>query len=215
MSGGFKYACFISYSHGEEALVKNFIDQFKAALKAYLEPWMDEEVFVDVDRLKAGFKYNEALAQAICQSVCMIVVYSPVYERRPYCGREYEAMERLEKQRLLRLAGAAANGFKGLIIPVVLRGFAHLPPRIQASRQAIDFSHFTLATPTMSHNPDFVARIEEIAQQIYQHLRTFSDSDGDCCGDCSAFSLPADHEVAPWRPGPAPGKAWQPVFPNR
>ncbi len=124
MSGGFKYACFISYSHGEEALVKNFIDQFKAALKAYLEPWMDEEVFVDVDRLKAGFKYNEALAEAICQSVCMIVVYSPVYERRPYCGREYEAMERLEKQRLAHLAGAAGAGFNGLIIPVVLRGFS-------------------------------------------------------------------------------------------
>ena len=100
MTAGFKYACFISYSHGEQELVKGFIDQFKAALKAYLEPWMEEEVYVDVDRLKAGFKYNEALAKAICQSVCMVVVYSPVYERRSYCGREYEAMERLEIRRL-------------------------------------------------------------------------------------------------------------------
>lgn len=217
MSGGFKYACFISYSHGEQELVKNFIDQFKAALKAYLEPYMDEEVFVDVDRLKAGFMYNEALARAICESVCMVVVYSPVYERRPYCAREYEAMERLEKQRLARLAAsaAAATGNRGLIIPVVLRGFAHLPPRIKLSRQAIDFSHFTLATPAMSSNPDFVARIEEIAQQIYEHFRTFSDSVADCCGDCAGFSLPADHEVEPWRPAPQAARPWPPAFPNR
>lgn len=215
MATGFKYACFISYSHGDHELVKGFIDQFKAALKAYLEPWMDEEVYVDVDRLKAGFKYNEALAQAICQSVCMVVVYSPVYERRPYCGREYEAMERLETRRLPRLAGRAANS-KGLIIPVVLRGFAQLPERIQRSRQAIDFSHFTLATQEMSRNPDFVARIEEIARQIHAHFDAFSAAGADPCEECLAFTLPAEGDVAPWRPPPAAAQpAWQPAFPNR
>jgi hypothetical protein len=214
MSIGFKYACFISYSHGEQELVKGFIDQFKAALKAYLEPFMDEEVYVDVDRLKAGFKYNEALAQAICQSVCMVVVYSPVYERRPYCGREYEAMERLEAKRLAMLAGKGSS--KGLIIPVVLRGFAQLPERIQQHRQAIDFSHFTLATPEMSRNPDFVARIEEIAKQIYEHFSAFSAAGDDPCDECMAFSLPAEGDVTPWRPLPATAQpAWQPAFPNR
>ena len=67
----FKYACFVSYCHGQYALVKGFIDQFKTALKAELEPFLDEEVFIDEDRLKPGFKYDEALAQAICQSACM------------------------------------------------------------------------------------------------------------------------------------------------
>lgn len=213
MSSGFKYACFISYSHGEQELVKGFIDQFKAALKAYLEPFMDEGVYVDVDRLKAGFKYDEALAQAICQSVCMVVVYSPVYERRSYCGREYAAMEWLEAKRLARLAGADAS--RGLIIPVVLRGFEQLPARIQQGRQAIDFSHFTLATQEMSRNPDFVERIQEIAQQIYAHFTAFSAAGDDPCQDCLAFSLPVESDVAPWRPPPAVPKPWQPSFPNR
>ena len=213
MPCGFRYACFISYSHGEQALVQGFIDQFKSALKAYLEPFMDEEVFVDIDRLKVGFRYNEALAHAICQSVCMVVVYSPVYERRPYCGREFEAMVRLEQKRLALLAGG--SGSRGLIIPVVLRGFAQLPPRIQQGRQAIDFSHFTLATPEMSRNPDFVARIQEIAEQIYDHFTAFSAVAADPCAECADFRLPAEHEVGPWRPQAAPAVQWQPAFPNR
>ena len=213
MSSGFKYACFISYSHGEQELVKGFIDQFKAALKAYLEPFMDEQVYVDVDRLKPGFKYNEELAQAICQSVCMVVVYSPVYERRAYCGREYEAMERLETKRLALLSGTGAR--KGLIIPVVLRGFKQLPQRIQQGRQAIDFSHFTLATQEMSRNPDFVERIQQIAQQIYEHFTAFDSAHTDPCEECLGFSLPAAADVAPWRPVPAAAAPWQPSFPNR
>lgn len=213
MSSGFKYACFISYSHGQQDLVKGFIDQFKAALKAYLEPFMDEEVYVDVDRLKAGFKYNEALAQAICQSVCMVVIYSPVYERRTYCGREYEAMERLEAKRLGVLAGTGSS--KGLIIPVVLRGFKQLPARIQQWRQAIDFSHFTLATQEMSRNPDFVERIQEIAQQIFEHFTAFSAAGDDPCQECLAFSLPDAADVAPWRPQAVVPTPWQPSFPNR
>ena len=214
MSSGFKYACFISYSHGEQALVKSFIDQFKEALKAYLEPYMEEEVYVDSDRLKASYMYNEALAQAICQSVCMVVIYSPVYERRPYCGREFEAMVRLEARRLSLLAKDGEP--RGLIIPVVLRGFKDLPARIQQGRQAIDFSHFTLATQEMSRNPDFVARIQEIAQQIYEHFKAFSTAGDDPCKECMAFSLPAESDVAPWRPlVAANAAAWQPSFPNR
>jgi hypothetical protein len=213
MSAGFKYACFISYSHGEQELVKGFIDQFKDALKAYLEPLMEEEVYVDVDRLKAGFKYNEALAQAICQSVCMVVVYSPVYERRPYCGREFEAMERLEKKRLAKLSGTGAS--MGLIIPVILRGFTQLPARIQQGRHAIDFSHFTLATQEMSRNPDFVDRIQEIAQQIHERFAAFSAADDDPCQECLAFSLPEEMDVPPWRPQVPAANAWQPSFPNR
>ena len=98
----------------------------------------------------------------------------------------------------------------------MLRGFAQLPGRIQRSRQAIDFSHFTLATQEMSRNPDFVARIEEIAKQIHEHFDAFSAAGDDPCEECQAFTLPPEGEVAPWRPPPvADQPAWQPAFPNR
>src|SRR5713101_965974 len=122
----FKYACFISYCHGQYDLVKGFMDQLKAALKSELEPLLDEQVYIDEERLKPGYSYNEELAKAICQSVCMIVVYSPKYERHEYCVREFEGMEQLEKQRR-HLLGAAGDDARGFIIPIVLRGDDDVP----------------------------------------------------------------------------------------
>jgi hypothetical protein len=120
MADSFKYACFVSYCHGQYELMTSFIDQLKSALDAYLDPLLDEGVFIDTGRLLPGYKYNETLAQAICQSVCMVVVYSPKYERHDYCVREYEAMVKLEGSRRA-LLGAAGQG-RGFIIPVILRG---------------------------------------------------------------------------------------------
>src|SRR5689334_16819835 len=95
----FKYSCFISYRNGRNDLMRQFINDLEQALKAYIEPWLVEEVYIDRDRLLPGYEYNEALAHAICQSVCMIVVYSPTYQDSSYCLREYAAMERLEEKR--------------------------------------------------------------------------------------------------------------------
>jgi hypothetical protein len=50
----FKYSCFISYCHGKEALVKTFIEELKQALKYHLDAYLDEEVYIDEERLRGG-----------------------------------------------------------------------------------------------------------------------------------------------------------------
>ena len=40
--------------------MKGFIDQLKAALKAELELLMNEELYIDEERLSPGYRYNEA-----------------------------------------------------------------------------------------------------------------------------------------------------------
>src|SRR6185503_15991751 len=104
----FKYACFISYPHGQHIVMKPFIEQLTEMLKGFLEIYMEEEVYKDDERLKPGYKFNESLAEAICQSVCMIVVYSPIYENRTYCLREYATMEKIEEDRF-KLIGQALS----------------------------------------------------------------------------------------------------------
>jgi TIR domain len=207
----FKYACFISYCHGQHALVQSFIDQLKDALKAALDPYLDEQVYIDYDRLKPGFNYTSALERALCESVCMVLVYSPRYERHAYCGREFQGMESLEAARL-KCLGAAADS-RGLIIPVILRGADEIPERIKKDRLYADFSRFTLATQDLSRNPEYVSLIEDIAAEIYKHYKRFETVGGDVCGDCSTFVLPAESQLKPWRAAVAPG--WAPVFPNR
>ena len=38
-----------------------FIDELKEALESSIEPYLDEEVYIDKDRLKPGYKYNITL----------------------------------------------------------------------------------------------------------------------------------------------------------
>jgi hypothetical protein len=204
----FEYACFISYSHGQNDLVRGFMDQFTAALGDELETLVELPIYLDKLRLQPGFMFNEALADALCRSVCMVAVYTPVYETKSYCGREFEAMVQLEARRR-KLAGLP--GEHGLIIPVVLRGFEHLPLRLKGERQAEDFSQFTLADRQIRRNPKFGHKVQAIAQQIYGHYRALQPIEANACDECTAFKLPAEHDLPAWRPA----AAWPPAFPNR
>jgi hypothetical protein len=199
----FKYACFISYCHGQYGLIKGFMDQLKAALKGELEALLDEQVFIDEERLKPGYQYDEELAKAICESVCMIVVYSPRYARQEYCMREYEAMKRLEERRRA-LLGPSAHG-RGFIIPIVLRGDEETLARVRQHTHYCDFSRFTLATPDISRNPEYVEEIRKIAEVIYEQYRLFRDAGSDPCATCIEFKLPPASDV----------RSWQPTFVNR
>lgn len=210
----FKYACFISYCHGKEDLVKTFIEELKKALERHIDPYLDEDVYVDEGRLRGGDFYDEKLAEAICQSICMIVVYMPKYERHSYCLREYAAMELLEEKRLRLVEPVGPK--RGLIIPIIFRGAEDLPPKIQSRRHYYDFSRFTLVSPEISKNPEYVAKIEDIARNIHDLYNIFKEafeaSGEDPCGDCTSFTLPPEGEVRPWRE-----KAKSPVapFPGR
>jgi hypothetical protein len=206
----FKYSCFISYCHGQHELIKAFMDQLRAALKAELELLLAEEIYIDDERLKPGYHYNEELAAAICQSVCMLVVYSPRYERQDYCVREYEAMERLQKKRF-ELLGSGVAG-RGFIIPIVLRGADDIPPRIKSQTHYADFSRFTLASADLIRNPEYIGEIQKIAKVIYEHYLLFEETSIDPCVACGSFALPAIDELIPWRAARA---TWPPAFINR
>lgn len=194
----FKYACFISYCHGQEDLIRGFIDQLKSGLKSELEPLLDEGLFIDEERLKPGYQYDEALARAICESVCMIVVWSPRYVRHEYCVREYEAMKRLEERRR-RILGPTAHG-RGFIIPVILRADDDILARVKQHKHYADFSRFTLATPDIRRNPDYAGEIRKIADVVYEQYRLFKDLTSDPCAGCLDFRLPAAADLAAARP---------------
>lgn len=201
----FRYSCFISYCHDQGDLVKGFVDQLKSALKSELGAYLVEGIYIDEERLKPGYRYNEALATAICESICMVVVYSPVYSRHEYCVRELEAMMRLEEERRKMLdntAGRGALGAAGLIIPVVVRGNMKKLPSSIAQYQALNFSQFTLAvdSPEIARHPEFSAEVQKIAKVIYEMYETFHDSGVDPTTLCATFKLPPAANVEPWRP---------------
>jgi hypothetical protein len=113
--------------------------------------------------------------------------------------REFEGMEQLEQQRS-RLLGPGADHARGCIIPIVLRGGDEVPERITRNRHYANFSHFSLASPDIVRNPEYVAEIRKIADVIYDRYKTFNQVETDPCALCTAFTLPAASEIVAWRP---------------
>ena len=83
----FRHPCFISYARGNQDLIRGFLTQLTKALSSSLEPYLFEEG-PDVDQeLQPGERFDQKLADAICRSVCMIVIYYPKYGAHRYCLR--------------------------------------------------------------------------------------------------------------------------------
>ena len=195
----FKYACFISYPGTQGQMMKAFIDELKQALRDCIDPYLDEQVYIDKEQLAGGDHFNEALAEAICQSLCMVVVYVPKYERHEYCRREYRAMELLEQQRAA-ICGRERLGNRGMIIPIILRGDGDLPDRIKKHVHYCNFTKYTTASQNIRNNVDCVAQLEAVAQNVYELYQAFEGLE--VCNDCNTFALPSPADAPPWRPAP-------------
>lgn len=117
------HACFISYRHPavagsrEEKLIRHVVKAIADHVQMYTH---EHQVYFDDKRLVPGYQYDERLAEAICRSACMVVVYWPSYLESDYCRKELRAMLEIEEQRRRRL-GDALHGCR-LFIPVILRG---------------------------------------------------------------------------------------------
>jgi len=183
-----RYGCFFSYAHGKHELMQRFKAALVDALRCYLEPHFDneEELFVDTEQLGGGDDLDRKIARAMCESVCMILIYTPKYEAHAYTRREYAAMELIEQQR-----SAWYTMPSHLIIPVIMTQHPeHLPPQIANARMYVDFSHFTMATADLKSNPAFLPDIEKIVKRIsthYQLQKKFTPPGH----DCNQFVLPA------------------------
>lgn len=202
----FAYSCFVSYRHGEHELMTTFMRELKASLQSSLEPYFRLPVYVD-DRLKSGYRYNEALAQALCQSLVMVVVFTPQWAESDYCQREFQGMLELE-QRRRRLAKGAIPRELGLIVPVLLRGRREeLPEDIREHIHFCDFSRYTTADSRIGKNRAYVEKVEEIARYIYDVHRAIAPFDRPASEKCAHFKLPAAVAGSGIRRQPFPGRA--------
>src|SRR5262249_35583701 len=160
----FKYSCFISYRHGQRQVAERILSELYESLSGEIELWLSEEVYLDRQRLKGGDYFEEGLSQALCHSVCMIVLYTPVYFDRHhlYCAREYKAMENLERDRLHSL-GTQSLSTHGLIIPIICRGKEYLPHEIASTRHYYDFEKYYLGYHNNKARSDWIQAIQTIS----------------------------------------------------
>jgi len=171
-------------------------------------------VYRDEERLQAGAFFNKALASALCQSVCMVMIYIPRYfdENSIYCAREFKAMEQLETQRIAKLKKNGGDGSNGLIIPVVYRGLDVLPKKITTNRHFHNFEPYFLGGKTLKNNKKYLTSIKDIANYIFHRCQDLYSLPKDPCSDCGGFEIPNKSKISSWLNSVLPPKQH---FPGR
>jgi TIR domain-containing protein len=189
-----EYCCFISYPHGQGNVLQPLMKEFLDGLRAEVSAQTRKRIWIDFECLQGGDRWNDQLATDLCRSICMIVVYTPLYfdSDNAFCAREYSAMELLEEKRLRLLA--SANRTHGLIIPIVLRGEKRLPAVIR-SHQYYRFDDLDLADPQVKIRQRYSREIKEIAEYIIDRCYEFDSAGSDPCVECDNFTLPTHDET--------------------
>jgi hypothetical protein len=174
------------------------IEDFRTTLQDEVVLWMNQQVYLDSDRLRGGNFFNQALAQALCESVCMVVFYIPPYFDADYmyCAREFKAMEWHESHRLQRLG--IKGGGNGLIIPIVCRGWDAFPAEIKNRRQCYNFEPYYMEKRGISQHPKGKNEVKQIARYIFDRYQELQARGEEPCRVCSTFPMPDEDEVRPW-----------------
>ncbi|MFY9608644.1 MAG: toll/interleukin-1 receptor domain-containing protein [Blastocatellia bacterium] len=189
-----EYCCFISYPHGQDNVLKPLMKEFFDGLRAEVYAQTRKRIWIDFECLQEGDRWNDKLATDLCKSICMVVVYTPLYfdAENAFCAREYSAMELLEEKRLRLLASASRT--HGLIIPIVLRGEKRLPSVIKR-HQYYKFDDLDLADPQVKVRQRYASEIHKIAEYIIDRCYEFDRMGSDPCTECDTFTLPSHAET--------------------
>jgi hypothetical protein len=190
--------CFFSYRRRPGNDVYNkFVEGFFKTLRDELDA-IGVQIFRDDPSLEEGQLLEQTIWPELCQSACLVVVYTQDYfnRRQLWCAREFMGMSNLEQQRLPLLNDAKEQTY-GLIIIVVFRGEETLSKTIK-NRLYYNFSEYTLSATNIPENPVYAPEIQKMAGYIYRRLDSLGQLSPDLSGDCPKRRLPTEIEAGDW-----------------
>lgn len=176
----YEYACFISYRHPPNQYEKHFYNEFVEALEDGLKSFLTTSLLPYRDDqlgFNPGVAYPQELSRKLCRSVCLVAVLTPDYPDSNWCRGEWQAMEKLETNRL-------GVGRKGLIVPIILRGNLEEWRSFVGDRVWVDLRLVQKPREQLDSVKNR-RKIEDIAQQISKFVQTLLDP----CEDCDQFQI--------------------------
>lgn len=160
-----QYSCFISYLHPRDEWTLTVTKQVIKAVRNALGFYTKAPLYLDEERLQPSYNHNELLAEAICESACMVVLYYPAYRDSDYCQRELLAMKAIEDRRR-KLLGRQLHG-KRMFAPILIRGTRQqLPDFVREGCLALDYSRQALTRQDISDDSEVREQLFGLAEAI-------------------------------------------------
>jgi hypothetical protein len=206
----FQHLCFISYRNGDRddregtdprrrdiqdtlnAFANDLRNELKRELLTHVNP-RKCLIFLDQDSecLTEGDHLLNTFGQAICKSVCMIVIFTRHYldQKHLTCAAELEGMIRRLNDRCQK-AGLPANQYNTWIATAVFREEERVPA-ILKEHLWYDFTGYANSSQPLRDNPTYQGYIKNLAKKIADFYEALDDSDSnaDFCADCDTFAL--------------------------
>ncbi|HKP84647.1 MAG TPA: toll/interleukin-1 receptor domain-containing protein [Blastocatellia bacterium] len=158
---GYENHCFVSYPRINNPEMIEIAEHVKDRVENDLSYLVSTpRVFLDRQGLSVGAVWEENLRRALCKSVTMVALCSPMYYSpiHRWCILEWEAMYGLSLARL------PAEDFRA-IIPLIVRTFGSVPSQY-SSINYIDISRVTLRGRRYFGTNEFREAIRQVTNQI-------------------------------------------------
>jgi hypothetical protein len=200
----FEYSAFISYRNGvksqellsitdeKDNLLDNFAKQLYNLLLSELGQQVDtEKIFLDQIYLKQGDNFVIKIGNALCGSLCYVVIFTRNYlsKKKLFCAAELMGMLALEEKRFEKLGVTKPS--KSFIFTIPL-GNPELVPNVLKNTiyKKHDFTSFTLAPEDeLLKNKNYTLAIRELAQEIGGFYSSLEDDTENVLNICNDFSI--------------------------
>ncbi len=164
------------------------VENIREALANELDMYLDiKVVFQDKDDIGPGNRVRETISIGLCESVVMILLYTPKYfsPMKLFCSSELEGMLRLEDKRTKKSSFPKTS----MVIPIMLRGSVSDLPHDLQNRNPVDFTGLSMASPDVMRNPENMLKIRGVAEKIHTLFQKLESTGKSFCEDCAGFLI--------------------------
>ena len=170
---GFEFPVFISWPHMIQARGEEIVRAVTRALENRFQDDGGASVFLDVERIKPGYVWDEAVRSSLCRSAVTVVFLVRTYFFSDFCRTEWAISEALSAQRL------AENRKRSTIIPILLARGLPLPREVEKLQFLDEFQELLVYGRDLTSHEKWPGIVDGLAQQIYSLIEEVCQSERD------------------------------------
>lgn len=123
---GYKFHVFVSWPHSIQRRGREIVEQLARGLEDRFRNHGGGEVFLDLERVKPGFKLSELIRRSLCRTGVGLFILVPSFFESEYCKTEWHIVESLQDGRLPEDAPHAT-----CMVPMLLKTGIKLPEEMK------------------------------------------------------------------------------------